>query len=105
MSRILRRALIATMSEDESDDLAGMPGRRRSRRGFLGSMVTLGALAASYGTAALYALQFLYPRRRAAGSQSIYITSAAALRRKRWTSVQGLAEHEIVLRAADDGCG
>lgn len=76
---------------------------KSTRRGFLGLLVMLGSLAASYGTAAAYVLGFVYPRRRDPIRQRVYVTDVGTLRREGEKTFRDVNGQEAVLIEAADG--
>ncbi|MAF09531.1 cytochrome B6 [Candidatus Poribacteria bacterium] len=74
-----------------------------TRRGFLGLLVMLGSLVASYGTAAVYVLRFVYPRQRDILRQRVYVTDVATLRREGQKTFRDVQGREAVLIEASDG--
>ncbi len=82
---------------DESET-AGLGLRHRIlRRGFLLTAAMVLSLVASYGTAAIYGVRFLFPRRRTTVPQRIYITSTEELRRDVVRTFQDLSGHDVLL--------
>ena len=76
---------------------------KRTRRGFLGVLIMLGSLAASYGTAAAYVLGFVYPKRRDILRQRVYVTDLATLKREGQKTFRDAQGREAVLIEASDG--
>lgn len=74
-----------------------------TRRGFLGTIVMFLSLAAAYGTAAVYGLRFLYPRRRQKQSQRIYITSTEQLERDGQKQFRDLSGRDVVIVPTSSG--
>jgi cytochrome b6-f complex iron-sulfur subunit len=79
------------------------PSERGTRRGFLGLLIMLGSLLASYGTAAAYVIGFVYPRRRERVPQRVYVTDVTTLRREGQKIFRDLGGREAVLIEAADG--
>ena len=77
--------------------------RRFLRRGFLLTAGMVLSLVASYGTAAVYGLRFLFPRRLKTEPQQIYITSAGQLQRAGTKTFRDLAGHDVLLVETSQG--
>ena len=90
------------MAEQPDEDRVAEP-RRIVRRGFLLTAGMVLSLIASYGTAAIYGLRFLFPRRRKTEPQRIYITSADELRRDGTRTFRDLAGHDVLLVETSKG--
>ena len=88
------------MSEPLSDPRQEGPTSRlgaAGRRGFLLTVLMGLGLVASYGTAAIYGLRFLFPRKAVENPQRIYITSADDLRKSGAKTFQDLAGRDVLL--------
>jgi len=69
----------------------------------MGTVIMFLSLAAAYGTAAVYGLRFLYPRRAPKQPQRIYITNTDQLRRDGTKSFRDLAGHEAIIVPTAEG--
>jgi Rieske Fe-S protein len=61
------------------------------------------SLAAAYGTAAIYGLQFLYPRRKTKQPQRIFITTTEQLEHDGTKQFRDLAGHDVIIVPTSTG--
>ncbi len=81
----------------------GEPQNKTGRRGFLGRLVMVIGLIAGYGTGAVYALQFLLPRKQKPRYRQLLVTSLDGIPKDGDKTFKDLAGREIVLVNTREG--
>lgn len=103
LSRFIGKSELNEQSSMEADVAQAKEHQTVNRRGFFRKLIMSVGLVASYGTGAVYAIQFLLPKKQKAKFRKLLIASLDDLPTNGSKTFKDLSGREIVLVNTDQG--